>query len=104
MAKIVIDPDTVCTFVLSGVRVLQKALAEMGVFVTPNVKATVSRTGFNSRQQRLLQSVAQVITVRKYALMVGVSDTTARSDLNGLVSAGLFTIQKHSGAQEFVRK
>jgi Fic family protein len=99
-----IDENDLTYFVIYNLRCIKTALEELKEYIkrkTEEKKQTVEllrHTNFNGRQIKILQEILHEpqsnYSVGKIEQWFGVSNQTARNDLNTLVSAGLLEFRK----------
>jgi len=99
-----LDENDLTYFVLYNAQCIQKALEELKQHIKrktaekKNAMDLLRNTNFNERQivllQELMQDTGRHYSVSQIEKWFGISNQTARNDLNGLVEAGLLAFRK----------
>lgn len=106
------DENDLTYFVIYNLNSIHKALEDLKKYIQrksaerQNAMTLLRNTNFNNRQILLIQEVIQdhfvYFTVQQVQNRFGVSNQTARNDLNGLVSAGIFQERKSGARIQFL--
>jgi Fic family protein len=107
-----LDENDLTYFILYNLKAIEKSLEELKKYIErknkekKSILALLRNTEYNDRQLELMQEILNnkknIFTVTEVEMKFGVSNQTARNDLNYLVTKGILKTRKSGNKIQFV--